>query len=151
MADSPPNEPFAGAKLLLRHAGGLLTILRDDRPGLPFADHWDLPGGGREGGESPLACALRELSEELSLALPPDRLTAHRVASHARPGMASWLFAGDVTAAEIGRIVLGHEGQCWRLMPVARFMSHPRAIAHQQDWIRPLVAPHRPAGASCRP
>ena len=50
---------FDGAKLALYVGEKLAVILRDDTPGLPFADHWDLPGGGREGEETPLGCALR--------------------------------------------------------------------------------------------
>ncbi len=65
---------FAGAKLLLWSAGAVLTYLRDDKPGLGWAGKWDLPGGGREGRESPEACALRELEEEFGLCLGPDRL-----------------------------------------------------------------------------
>lgn len=34
-------------------------------------DHWDLPKGGPEPGESPLATALRETREETSLQLDP--------------------------------------------------------------------------------
>lgn len=40
---------FDGAKLALYLGEKLAVILRDDLPGLLFADHWDLPGGGRRG------------------------------------------------------------------------------------------------------
>ena len=36
---------FVGAKAALFCEGRVLTCLRDDRPGLPWAGHWDLPGG----------------------------------------------------------------------------------------------------------
>ncbi|WP_240768981.1 NUDIX hydrolase [Paracoccus liaowanqingii] len=127
---------FHGAKLLLTLDGRMLTYLRDDRVGLPFPGHWDLPGGGREGSETPLDCALRELHEEFGLRLPPDRLRGRTFPSHAAPPMISWLFAGTLTADEIAAIRFGDEGQHWRMMPVAEYLAHPRAVPHFCDWIR---------------
>jgi 8-oxo-dGTP diphosphatase len=52
------------AVLLLRADGAALLQHRDDKPGLPRAGMWVPPGGHRDPGESPLACACRELYEE---------------------------------------------------------------------------------------
>ncbi|MBU2956861.1 NUDIX hydrolase [Paracoccus sp. C2R09] len=117
----------------------MLTLQRDDREGLPFPSHWDLPGGGREGDESPVDCAIRELAEELALQLPAHRLTGHPFPSHSRPGMTSWLFMGRITAPEIATIRLGDEGQGWAMMPVAEYLSHPLSIPHFRDWIRAVA------------
>ena len=54
---------FDGAKLALFLGKDLVVILRDDKPDIPYPAHWDLPGGGREGAETPEACALRETYE----------------------------------------------------------------------------------------
>lgn len=45
----------------------ILLYLRDDRPDLPFADHWDLIGGHIEMGESPEQALIREVKEEINL------------------------------------------------------------------------------------
>jgi len=135
--------PFHGAKLLLTHRGQLLTYLRDDHAGLPFPAHWDLPGGGREGDESPIDCALRELHEEFGLHLPVKRLTGRMFPSHAAPPLMSWLFTGHLRRAEITAIRFGSEGQEWRMMPVPDYLAHPRAVPHFCDWIR-QVAPILP-------
>ncbi|MBU3028655.1 NUDIX hydrolase [Paracoccus marinaquae] len=132
------DVPFHGAKLLLTEGARLLTCLRDDFDHIPFPAHWDLPGGGRDGAETPIACALRELHEEFGLILPPDRLRGRAFPSHQRPGMISWLFAGQLTPAEIAAIRLGDEGQAWRMMPLAEFMAHPRAVPHFKAWIAAL-------------
>jgi len=65
---------FSGAKLALFLGVDLLVILRDDRPDIPYPGHWDFPGGGREGQETPEACALRETREEVGLVLRPSEL-----------------------------------------------------------------------------
>jgi 8-oxo-dGTP diphosphatase len=52
------------AVLLLRADGAALLQHRDDKPGLARAGMWVPPGGHCDPGESPLACARRELFEE---------------------------------------------------------------------------------------
>ena len=57
-----------GATILLYNGEGrLLLFLRDDRPGLPYANMWDLPGGHVEDGETPEECIVREMREELGV------------------------------------------------------------------------------------
>ena len=93
---------FVGAKAAFFCGSTVLTYLRDDLPGLGWADHWDLPGGGREGDEDPATCLLRELDEEFGLRLPPDRLIWQRIfPSMANPARPSVFFAGHLTRAEI--------------------------------------------------
>lgn len=45
----------------------LLLFLRDDKPGLPYANMWDIPGGHVEKGESPDECIVREMKEEIGV------------------------------------------------------------------------------------
>jgi 8-oxo-dGTP diphosphatase len=42
-------------------------MLRDDKPGLSFANHWNVVGGGVEPGESLEAAIVRETLEETGL------------------------------------------------------------------------------------
>lgn len=124
---------FVGAKAAFFCGAAVLTCLRDDHPGLSWAGHWDLPGGGREGDEGPEACLLRELEEEFGLRLPPQRLEWRRVfPSMLDTNRASVFFAGRLTRAEIGAIRFGDEGQGWELMPVTAFLGHGRAVPEMQ-------------------
>jgi 8-oxo-dGTP diphosphatase len=47
----------------------LLLYLRDNKPDIPFPDHWDLIGGHVEEGETPEQALVREVKEELNIDL----------------------------------------------------------------------------------
>ncbi|MCZ8077913.1 MAG: NUDIX hydrolase [Rhodobacteraceae bacterium] len=128
---------FVGAKAALFCGDAILTCLRDTHPGLPWPGMWDLPGGGREGDESPEACLLRELHEEFGLRLPVARLTWRVVLpAMLHPNRKSVFFAGTVTVAEVAAIRFGDEGQGWALMPTDEFLTHPKAIPDLQHRVR---------------
>lgn len=129
---------FDGAKLALYLGEKLAVILRDDTPGLLFADHWDLPGGGREGAETPLACALRECREELGIAVPEQAVVWQ--GSFDEAGRTKWFFVARMPAQAEAEIVFGDEGQRWRLMEEEEFLNHPRAVPAFQDRLRVYLA-----------
>ena len=124
---------FVGAKAALFCGGGVLACQRDDLPGLRWAGLWDLPGGGREGDETPEDCFLRELEEEFGLRLGAERLIWRRVfPSMLDASRASVFFGGHVTQAEVDRVRFGDEGQGWALMPVAEFRTRAAAVPEMQ-------------------
>ncbi len=59
--------------------GRILLQLRDDRPDIPFPNHWGITGGAAEPGETPVGAALREVREETGLTLTPEDLRPFRV------------------------------------------------------------------------
>jgi 8-oxo-dGTP diphosphatase len=124
---------FEGAKLALFLGERLVVILRDDVAELPFAGQWDVPGGGRDGNETPFACVQRECFEELGLRVEPQDVAWSRRFSSAATGNPVWFFVGYLPFEAANDIVFGDEGQGWRLMKVAEFLNHPNAIAAFQD------------------
>ena len=125
---------FVGCKAAFFCGSEVLTYLRDEKPGLPWPALWDLPGGGREAGESPETCLLRELREEFGLSLPPDRLLWHRsFPAMTDASRSSYFFAGRISADEIAAIRFGDEGQYWQMMDRAIFCAHPQGIPTLQD------------------
>lgn len=132
---------FTGAKIALLCGSSVVTLLRDDRPDIPWPGAWDLPGGGREGSEGPVDCVLRETEEEVGLRLDPGSiLWRRRFASQTVPGALNWFFAGRIARREVAAIRLGDEGQGWRLMPVAEFLGRADAVPHLRDRLRLVLA-----------
>jgi 8-oxo-dGTP diphosphatase len=124
---------FTGAKAALFCGAFVLTYLRDEKPGLRWPGLWDLPGGGREGPESPEDCLLRELEEEFGLRLPADRLIWRRVfPSMVEAGRESVFFGGWLGLDEVQQISFGDEGQRWELMGIEGFLGHPLGVPEMQ-------------------
>ena len=132
------DPDFVGAKLALFMGADLAVILRDTRPGIPWPGRLDLPGGGREGGETPVQCVLRETHEELGLRLCAGCLCwGRRFIGAAGP---VWLFAAHLDAARLLDVVFGTEGQGWRLISPAAYLNDPLAIPPFQDRLRLYLA-----------
>lgn len=55
--------------LLFDRNDRLLIYLRDDKPEIPFPNHWDFFGGHVEEGETPEEALVREVNEELGVKL----------------------------------------------------------------------------------
>ena len=122
-------QQFSGAKLALFLGPDLLVIRRDDRPDIPWPGRWDLPGGGREGTESPEACVLRETHEEVGLRLDVADLVWRRsYDSDNRPHGLVWFFAAHLPRGASADIRFGDEGQGWTLMPPEAYCAHDLAI-----------------------
>jgi 8-oxo-dGTP diphosphatase len=128
------DDGFVGAKLALFLGDHLAVILRDDRPDIPWPGRLDLPGGGRDGDESPHDCVLRETREELGLVLDISQLRwGQRFIGGAGP---VWFFAAHLDAGRAQDVIFGDEGQGWRMMAPAAYLADPLAIPHFQDRLR---------------
>ena len=73
----------AAAAILFDSFGRLLLQLRDNIPNILYPGKIGLFGGHREGDESFLECVVREIHEELSFYLPPERFRS--IARHIGP------------------------------------------------------------------
>jgi len=63
--DAPVADKQACTMFFLNPRGEVLLLLRDNKPGIPYPNTWDLPGGHVEGSETPSECICREMGEEL--------------------------------------------------------------------------------------
>ena len=139
------DHRFAGAKVMIFLGQDLLVLRRDHAPGLVWPGMLDFPGGGREGTETPLDCAIREAREEVGLVLSPDDLRlAHLRDAH---GRRSWFFAAHLAKGRQTDIVFGGEGAGWQLMSQREFIAAPDAIPHFRVILETYLR-KRPEGAN---
>lgn len=134
------GAPFGGAKLAAMLGDTLLVYRRDDSPDIPFPGLLDLPGGGREGGESPAECALRELAEEFGIALPVERIHYARAYLLGDGVTISHFLAVHLTEADVAAVRFGDEGQDWALLPAADFIADEDAVPRLRDWLGHYLA-----------
>ena len=128
---------FTGCKIALFCGDKLLTILRDDKASIPWPNMWELPGGGREGDESPFECAAREVHEELGIHLTEDCLIWAKVyPSMLFADKQSVFLVGKLTQDQFDSIVFGDEGQGYQLMNVEEFLSSSQVVPQLQDRVR---------------
>ena len=128
---------FQGCKIALFCGDRILTILRDDKTTIPWPNMWELPGGGREGDESPFECAAREVYEELGIKLTEDCLLWSKVyPSMLFEGKKSVFLVGKLTKEQFDKIVFGDEGQGYKLMGIDEFLGSDRVVPQLQDRVR---------------
>lgn len=122
------EHDFHGCKVALFRDEHVLVFLRDDNPNIESPNMWDLPGGGREGSESPEACVLRELEEEFGLTFGDDRLTYKRRYHKEHRGRSAYFFVGHISQDEIDQIRFGDEGQGWSMMHITEYLESHRVV-----------------------
>lgn len=128
---------FSGSKIALFCEGKILTSLRDDFPELPYAGYWDLPGGGRENDETPFECLAREVMEELNIVLTKKNIDWIKTYQGVlNPKKLSVFMAGHISKVDFDNIVLGDEGQTYKLMSVAGFLTENQVIPQLQERLR---------------
>ena len=131
---------FTGCKIALFCDDRILTILRDDISTIPWPNMWELPGGGREGEETPFECVQREVFEELGIHLTEDCLLWSKVyPSMLFEGKESVFLVGKLTQEQFDSIVFGDEGQGYKLMSIDEFLGSDKVVPQLQDRVRDYI------------
>ena len=131
-------RPFHGAKVAILVDDAVVTILRDDIPGIPWPGYWDLPGGARDRGETAFQTVVRESNEELGLRINEDRI------SWGVPFLSSpstvWFFVCEWREFDPGMVTFGNEGQRWALAPVEWYLTRARSIPRHRQRLQAYLA-----------
>ena len=128
---------FTGCKIALICGDKVLTILRDDKDDIPCPNMWDLPGGGREGNESPFECATREVYEELGIHLDEDCLLCSKIyPSVIFKDKQSVFMVGQLSQDQFDSITFGDEGQAYKLMNIEEFLTSSQVVPQLQGRLR---------------
>lgn len=130
---------FSGAKGLVFMGDKIVSYRRDNKtnscPGLI-----DLPGGGREGNESPFETFKREIVEEFGIEIKEeDIIASFRKNSSVHPGTKTF-FVVAKTKFNKNDIIFGNEGTEWMLMTIEEFLNRPDGIERQQDRVREYLS-----------
>ena len=128
---------YTGCKIALICDGRILTILRDDKPTIPWPNLWELPGGGREGDESPFECVAREVYEELGIHLDEDCLLWSKIyPSVIFKDKQSVFMVGQLRQEQFDNITFGNEGQAYKLMNIEEFLTSSQVVPQLQGRLR---------------
>lgn len=143
---------FTGSKGALLCGDKILIYLRDNKPGLRFANLWDFPGGAREGGETPFECFAREVQEEFSITLPYESILWHRkYPSMYGDPLPGHFFVATITESDVQNIRFGDEGQRWEVTPVETFLGMEGVIQALKDRLCDYLATTPTASSSGTP
>lgn len=127
---------FNGAKGMVLFGDKMLIYRRDEKTSdLPLC--LDLPGGGREGDESPFATFQREVKEEFNIGISQEEIIfSCTIPSAMTPEKKSFFLVAQAKNAKPEEIVLGTEGVEWFLITPAEFVVRPDGIGRQQERVR---------------
>lgn len=127
---------FNGAKGLVFIGDKILTYRRDSKTNnKPLCI--DLPGGGREGDESPFDTFKREIKEEFGIDIEmTDVKFSCTVQSIIEPDKKSYFIVTKPLNITSSDVVFGNEGVEWILMTPEEFVSRPDGIERQQKRVR---------------
>lgn len=128
---------FTGCKIALLCGDSVLTILRDDKPSIPWPNMWELPGGGREGDETPFECVAREVYEELGIHLDEDCLLWSKIyPSVIFKDKQSVFMVGQLRQEQFDNITFGNEGQGYKLMSIDEFLGSDKVVPQLQERLK---------------
>ncbi|KAA9006064.1 NUDIX domain-containing protein [Histidinibacterium aquaticum] len=124
------QDDFNGSKVALFLGPRLLVFLRDRDPGIDWPGAWDLPGGGREGAESPWETLLREVEEEAGLDLRPAEVLWRERSEGLRGPV--WFWVARLPEEALRGLLFGEEGSAWALMTPERVLRLEGLVPHHR-------------------
>ena len=120
---------FHGVKVALIFKDKLVMQHRDNKPGLLNSNMWDFPGGGREGNETPVECALREIQEEFGIKLEASSFVWQKdYPAQKDPNQRAFFLVANISKENVDAIHFGNEGQGWDFMDYNTFFERSDVV-----------------------
>lgn len=138
--DTFKKVDFNGAKGLIFIDDKILVYRRDNKT-VDWPDCIDLPGGGREGEESPFETFQREVREEFGIDIKEGDIEfSCTIPSVMEPEKKSFFVVAKSIRFKSENIIFGNEGTKWLLMTINEFIHHPDGIKRQQERVKKYVS-----------
>lgn len=130
--DTFKNVDFNGAKGLVFLGDKILTYRRDFKTN-KYPGCIDMPGGGREGNESPFETFKREVNEEFGININEnDILFSCSFRSFDDPTKISFFITTKQLKYSEADVLFGDEGTGWQIMTPDEFIHRADGIDRQQ-------------------
>ncbi|MEI7688713.1 MAG: NUDIX domain-containing protein [Candidatus Nomurabacteria bacterium] len=130
------NLDFIGVKGMVFIDGKIIVIRRDNNTKI-FPLRIDLPGGGREKGESPFETFKRELKEELSIDInEEDILFAYLYGDETYKEHLAYFMVTKNLNIKKEYVVLGNEGLEFKFISPEEFIDLDDSIIHLQSEVK---------------
>ncbi len=123
---------FNGAKGVV-FLGNKILVYRRDNNTTNNPERIDLPGGGREGDESPFETFKRETKEEFGIDITEGDVDfSCTIPSIVEPDKKSFFLVVKTSRFGSRDVVFGNEGNEWMLISPEEFIKRPDGIERQQ-------------------
>lgn len=130
--DTFKNIEFNGAKGLV-FIGDKILVYRRDSTTTKSPGCIDMPGGGREGSESPFDTFRREVMEEFGIEITKEDVAySCPFQSYDDPTKISFFIATKPLKYKVEDVHFGNEGTEWQVMGPEDFVNRPDGIIRQQ-------------------
>lgn len=124
-----PDPHSLGTKGLVFVGDEVIVYRRsDDAP--RYAGRIDVPGGAKEGDETPFQTFRREVQEEFGLHIERKQVVYARAYEQLDGQTRGWYLVAQLPAASKDDIVFGDEGSGYMTMPLDHFL----ALAEDDVW-----------------
>lgn len=127
---------FVGAKGLIFFGKDQIVIYQRDNKTDFCPYYWDLPGGGRRGGETPFQTFKREAFEEFGITLAAGDITyVKRYPSVKDPRKYGYFLVAKLPTEQVKEVIFGSEGQRYEIKDVREFLKRYKIIPQHKQRI----------------
>lgn len=141
------EAPQAAGLIFVAPDGAVLLLLRS--PGeANYANHWALPGGGGEDGETPMQTAIREAGEEIGIGTRHAWVGEPTLIDEVETptGMTFSTFVQPVRYRFVPELNDEHSGYCWVMPDSLPSPMHPQVVRVMEKFMAGSIAQDEASG-----